>query len=501
MSNGPLDISEEDGTNLRRIRTASIATLGCKLNQSESDHMARQLAEAGVVLVPFGQQADLCLVNSCTVTHIGDRKSRQLIRQALRANPESFVAVAGCYAEVEAEAVAAIEGVGAVLGNRGKDRLVEVLRGYGLALGEEPSPRLSRGEGGMEAGPSVGSGPSPHEATCTLEGAATALVSREEPPFAPTRTRAFVKIQEGCDNHCSYCIVPTARGRQRSRPAEEVLDEIGRLVREGHQEVVLTGVNITAYGRDFGSDTARESSRGAGLLRLLERILAETDVPRLRLSSLQPEDWTPAFYDLWSSGRLCRHLHLSLQSGSGAVLKRMRRRYNVDRYARIVDDARRALPGVAITTDVIVGFPGESDEEFEETERFLRTIGFAGLHVFKYSPRKGTPAASMPDQVDPRVKQQRSDRLIGLAREMAAEFCSQFVGSVLGVLWEERVPQEEARRLGLIRCGEASWWTGLSDNYVRIFARSSGDLGGTVCGARVERPATEGVIGIPLRSR
>ncbi|MHB0870295.1 MAG: tRNA (N(6)-L-threonylcarbamoyladenosine(37)-C(2))-methylthiotransferase MtaB, partial [Chloroflexota bacterium] len=441
---------------MRRIRTASIATLGCKLNQSESDQMTRQLAEAGVTLVPFGQPADLYLVNSCTVTHIGDRKSRQLIRQAVRANPQAFVAVAGCYAEVEAEAVAAIEGVGAVLGNREKDRLVEALREYDLLLGWDG---LSDDEKGVAA---------------PIKGAATAAVSREESSLergrgsAPSRTRAFVKIQEGCDNHCSYCIVPTARGHQRSRPAEEVVEEIRRLVAEGHQEVVLTGVNITAYGRDFGSRVTRENARGMGLLRLLERILAETELPRLRLSSLQPEDWTPAFYGLWGSDRLCRHLHLSLQSGSDAVLKRMRRRYNVEQYARIVDEARSALPGVAVTTDVIVGFPGESEAEFEETQGFLRSIRFAGLHVFKYSPRTGTPAATMLDQVAPRVKQARSDRLIALAQEMAVEFRSQFLGSVLGTLWEERLPEREARRLGL-NGGEngSSWWTGLSDNYVR----------------------------------
>lgn len=441
---------------MRRIRTASIATLGCKLNQSESDQMARQLVEAGVTLVPFGQPADLYLVNSCTVTHIGDRKSRQLIRQAVRANPEAFVAVAGCYAELEAEAVKAIEGVGAVLGNRGKDRLVELLREHSLEVGEGQGERLV------------------------------------------PRTRAFVKTQEGCDNHCTYCIVPTARGHQRSRPVGEILEEIRRLVGEGHQEVVLTGVNITSYGRDWGSRATRENAQGRGLLRLLERILDETDLPRLRLSSLQPEDWNPDFCALWGSGRLCRHLHLSLQSGSDAVLKRMRRRYNVDEYARIVAEARQALPGVAITTDVIVGFPGETEEEQRETESFLRSIGFAGLHVFKYSPRSGTPAATMPDQVDPRVKQERSERLIALAEEMGREYRAQFLGSVLGVLWEESLPGGEARRLGLEVNG-SRWFTGLSDNYLRVYGSSPRDLAGTVSGARIERPAGEGVVGAPLR--
>lgn len=451
---------------MNRIRTASIATLGCKLNQSESDRMARQLADAGVTLVPFGRFADLYVINSCTVTHVGDRKSRQLIRRAVRANPEAFVVVAGCYAEMEPAAVSAIEGVDAVVGNKGKDRLVEVLRGCGLEVGEGPNgayratartPTLSLWERGQE------------------------------------RTRAFVKIQEGCDNHCSYCIVPRARGHRRSRPAEEVVEEIRRLASEGHQEVVLTGVNITTYGRDYGSKAVEPGERGMGLLRLVERILAETEVPRIRLSSLQPEDWSPQFYDLWSSGRLCRHLHLSLQSGSDAVLKRMRRRYNGEQYAGIVAEAREALPGVAVTTDVIVGFPGETEAEFLETEGFLRSVGLAGFHVFKYSPRVGTPAAEMPDQVDPRAKQERSDRLMVLSEECGERFRSQFVGGTLSVLWEEPLPGAEVRKLGL-ETGDRAWWTGLSDNYVRVYATGSTALVGRIAEARVERPTGEGVV-------
>ena len=478
---------------MRRIRTASIATLGCKLNQSESDQMAQQLVEAGVTLVPFGQRADLCLVNSCTVTHIGDRKSRQLIRQAIRANPAAFVAVAGCYAELEGEAVKAIEGVHAVLGNRGKDRLLELLREHSLEFGDgdlTPRPPSPQGKGeDFSPLPSEGNGesfPPP-----VGEGMGERSVSR---------TRAFVKIQEGCDNNCSYCIVPAARGHQRSRPADEVVEEIRKLVAEGHQEVVLTGVNITAYGRDWGSRATRENVGGQGLLRLLDRILAETDLPRLRLSSLQPEDWNPNFYDLWSSGRLCRHLHLSLQSGSDAVLKRMRRRYNCDRYAEIVSEARRAVPGVAITTDVIVGFPGETDEEHRQTEVFLRSIGLAGLHVFKYSPRSGTPAAVMPDQVDPRIKQERSEQLMALAAEMGRDFRTRFLRSTLGVLWEERLLQEDGDRLGLRdNSSDSLWWSGLSDNYVRVYTASSRPLAGTIGGTRIERLVGDGVVGVPLR--
>jgi len=454
---------------LKRIRTASIATLGCKLNQSESDRMMRELSSAGVVIVPFGQPADLCLINSCTVTHIGDRKSRQLIRQATRANPGAFVAVTGCYAELEPEAVSAIEEVAAVLGNAGKDRLIESLREYWLELGTE------------RRNDNVGAG-----------GPATQH---------PSRTRAFVKIQEGCDNHCSYCIVPRARGHQRSLSTEEILDEIRRLVAAGCQEAVLTGVNITAYGRDQGASTARESARGIGLVRLLERILSDTEISRVRLSSLQPEDWNPRFHELWTTGRLCRHLHLSLQSGSDAVLRRMRRRYNTGQYARIVEEARRELPGVAITTDVITGFPGESEAEHLETESFLHSIGFAGLHVFKYSPRAGTDAAAMADQVDPRVKQERSDLLIALAGEMSRQFRVQLAGSVLSALWEEPLPSTRARSLGIDARGGRIWWSGISDNYVRVYAAGPASLQGTVSGARIGPVVGDGVVGTMVRSK
>jgi threonylcarbamoyladenosine tRNA methylthiotransferase MtaB len=463
---------------LRRIRSASIATLGCKLNQSESDDMARQLAAAGVEMVPFGEPADLCVINSCTVTHIGDRKSRQVIRQAARNSPGAFIVVAGCYAEMEPGAVGAIEGVGAVLGNDGKAKLAEMLRGYSLELGVDPVPACQ-----------------PNSGESSLPGGHQGEVARAASPSA--RTRALVKVQDGCDCHCSYCIVPQARGHQRSRPAGEVVREIGRLVGEGCQEAVLTGVNITAYGRDHQSPSALESARGAGLLKLMMRILGETAIPRLRLSSLQPEDWTPDFYELWGSGRVCRHLHFSLQSGSDSVLRRMRRRYNVRHYAQVVEEARRALPGVAITTDVITGFPGETEGEQLETERFLRSVGFAGLHVFKYSPRSGTDAAEMGGQVAPSVKQERSERLIELSREMGREFRSGALGTVLSVLWEDPVSGREARGLGLEANG--SLWTGLSDNYIRVYGASSSRLGGSISGARVTALAGEGVSAVPTR--
>jgi threonylcarbamoyladenosine tRNA methylthiotransferase MtaB len=463
---------------LKQIRTASIATLGCKLNQSESDRMARQLSDAGVSIVQNGQPVDLFVVNSCTVTHIGDRKSRQLIRHAVRSNPEAFVLVTGCYAEMDPETVSAIEGVNAVLGNEGKERLVEALRGFGLEVGGSSHP-VDQPEG----------------RSTTLQLLCENKLGISQREMGHERSRAFVKIQEGCDNYCTYCIVPMARGHRRSRPAEDIVDEIKRLVLEGRQEIVLTGVNITAYGRDYGVKDEQPKDRSQGLRELVERILAETNVPRIRLTSLQPQDWSSNMYDLWNSGRLCRHLHLSLQSGSDTVLKRMRRRYNVDQYARIVAEAKKALPGVAITTDVIVGFPGETESEFLETEEFLRSISLAGFHVFKYSPREGTPAAKMPDQVDPKVKQERSDRLIALARESGEKFRASLIGSMLEVFWEERLTPDEARRLGLRSEGSVCW-KGLSDNYVKVYAAEPEWIGGRITGAKVEKLSGDGVLAV-----
>lgn len=463
-----------------QIRTAAIATLGCKLNQSESDEMARQLDEAGVAIVPFGHAADLFIINSCTVTHVGDRKSRHLVRQAVRANPSAYVAVTGCYAELEPKTIEAIEGVSAIIGNAGKGKLLDALRERGLCFGvtDGESERVSE------------------ETSLPFSRSLAPSITRS----LTAKTRAFVKIQEGCDNNCSYCIVPQARGEGHSLSTEAIVKEIRRRVDEGYQEVVLTGVNITAFDRDRGTASAVDAARGMGLVRLLEAILELTTIPRIRLSSLQPEDWNSGYYPLFDTGRLCRQLHLSLQSGSDAVLRRMRRRYNSRQYREIVEAARQEIPGVAITTDVIAGFPGETEEEHEESEQFLRSIGFAGLHVFKYSPRTGTPAATMPEQVPAQVKQDRSERLIGLADAMGREFRAGFAGTVLSVLWEEPLSRGDAQNLGLEQSGGRIMWSGLSDNYIRVYARGPEGLHGTIGGAIIGPVVGDGVLGTLVRT-
>jgi threonylcarbamoyladenosine tRNA methylthiotransferase MtaB len=390
--------------------TVALDTVGCKLNQAESQLFARQFAEAGYRLVPADNGADVYILNSCTVTHVADSKCRKLLNQARRRNPDALVVAVGCYVERARQELSRLKSVDLLLDNSQKTDLVSRLE----QLGHLSRPALS----------------------------STAN--------ADLRTRAFVKIQDGCNNFCSYCIVPLVRGREQSLPADGVISEIKQRVAGGDKEIVLTGTEIGAY-----------SYEDVNLVGLLKRILDETGVSRLRLSSLQPQEITPELLELWSDGRLCRHFHLSLQSGSDAVLRRMRRRYRAADYQRAVELIRKAVLGVAITTDIIVGFPGETDDEFRESYDFAREIRFARIHVFPYSPRPGTEAAAMPEQVADKVKRERSRRMLALGRACVRNFKRQFLGETVMVLWEKET------------CGV---WSGLTDNYIRVFTKSDQDL-------------------------
>ncbi|TET39882.1 MAG: tRNA (N(6)-L-threonylcarbamoyladenosine(37)-C(2))-methylthiotransferase MtaB [Dehalococcoidia bacterium] len=392
--------------NRKKSATVALETLGCKLNQAESESLARKFAEAGYRLVHPSDGADIYILNTCTVTHIADRKSRHLLRLVRRRNPNALVIATGCYAERAPEELARVEAVDMVLGNEEKAQLLQVF-GRGMA---SPASAL---------------GPSP-----------------------VLRTRSLVKIQEGCKQFCSYCIVPLVRGQERSLPTGEVVDEVKAKVGMGYQEVILTGTQIGAY---------RPS-----LELLVQRILAETDVARLRLSSLQPQELTPGLISLWADERLCRHLHLPLQSGSDPVLRRMRRRYSLANYERAVAMVREAIRDIALTTDIMVGFPGETEQEFEESYRFCQGMGFANIHVFPYSERPGTLAAQIPGKVGERVKKERSERMLELAREAALRFREQFLGRKMTVLWEKEAQQ--------------GVWVGLTDNHIRVFAQSSEPL-------------------------
>ena len=417
-----------------------LQSLGCKLNQSEVEALARRFVAAGCQVVMNVQDADLCVVNTCAVTHIAARKSRRLIRRLHRANPEARIVVTGCYAELFPHEVAKIEGVDLVIGNEDKERLVELLRvrGYGIK--------------------SYGLG-----------------VSTPIPyPLFFNRTRAFVKIQDGCNNRCAYCVIGLARGRERSRPPEEVLAEIEARVEAGCKEVVLTGVNIGAYGRDLGTSLGQ----------LIEDILTKTAVPRLRLSSIEPWDFDPSLLRLWEDSRLCRHLHLPLQSGCDATLRRMGRRYTTAEYAELVERAREAIPDLAVTTDVIVGFPGETEAEFEESLRFVEKMAFARIHVFKYSARPGTLAATMPHQVPPEVKRARSEVMMALGRCSSEAFRRRFLGRTMEVLWERK---ERGRE------GGKRVWSGLTDNYIRVWAESEANLANTIALAKLVALTEDGM--------
>jgi len=391
----------------------ALDSLGCKLNQAEVELLAKQFTEAGYRLVSASDKADIYILNTCTVTHIADRKSRQLLRQARCRNPAARLVATGCYAQRAPQEIARIEGVDLVLSNEQKPQLVQLLMESNLP----DSPVYPQNDG------AIGNG---------------------------CRTRALIKIQDGCDNFCSYCIVPSVRGGEQSLPIDRVIAEVGQRVAAGYREVVLTGVEIGAY-----------HDNGAGLKELLEQILIETDVARLRLSSLQPQEISAELIGLWRDKRLCPHFHLSLQSGSDGVLQRMGRRYTANQYREAVSSIRSVLPQAAITTDVIVGFPGETEEEFAKSRRFCRRMGFARIHVFPYSLRQGTQAARMSGQVAEGVKRRRSQRMLILAEESAQNFRQQFLGKTMTVLFEQQ---------------SNGVWSGLTDNYIKIYTRSDQDL-------------------------
>jgi threonylcarbamoyladenosine tRNA methylthiotransferase MtaB len=389
------------------LGTIALQTLGCKLNQAETELLARQFLEAGYRVVAPDQPANVYLLNTCTVTHIADRKCRNLLRLAHRRNPEALIVATGCYVERAAIDVGGIEGVGLVVGNRDKDRLVEIVRA-----------RVD-GDEARESG--------------------------NRPQRSPFRTRALIKIQEGCSQGCSFCVVPRVRGRERSRTIEEVVSEVKTRETEGYNEVILTGTRIGSYSHD------------GGLRGLVERILKESDVPRIRLSSLEPCDLTSELLELWQNSRLCPHIHLPLQSGCDSVLERMGRAYSTADYERAAALSREAVPNLALTSDIMVGYPGESEEEFSESYSFCERMGFAGLHVFPFSARPGTKAARMVGKVEDGEKKRRCQLMLELARRSSQRFRERFVGQSMDVLWE-------GNKDGIC--------FGLTDNYMRVFLPS-----------------------------
>jgi threonylcarbamoyladenosine tRNA methylthiotransferase MtaB len=420
-----------------------LESVGCRLNIGAVEAMARELARAGHRVVGPGASAQLCILNTCTVTAIASRKSRQLIRQLKRANPSAAVIVTGCDAELAPQEMAEI-GVDLVVGNADKDRLIELAKSGGLLDIPQPDPD-------------------------------------EQSLFAPgdtTRTRAFLKIQDGCDNRCTFCVITIARGIGRSVPAESVVGEIRELQRLGYREVVLSGVHLGSYGHDHGDLQ--------GLHHLIRRILDETDIERLRLSSLEPWDLNAAFFEAFANPRLLPHLHLPLQSGCDETLKRMARRTSQKEFSALVENARRAVPEIGISSDIIVGFPGETDQEFEESIDLVRELAFSRLHIFRYSRREGTPAAKMGGQVRGPVAQDRSQRMHALAADLERAFNSNLIGRTADVLWETAEDH-----------GDALVWSGLTPNYVRVSTTTptDEDLLNTVTPTRITEVVPGGVVG------
>jgi threonylcarbamoyladenosine tRNA methylthiotransferase MtaB len=409
-------------------RRVAIQTIGCKLNQAESECLARRFLEAGYQLVPPDASPDIYVLNTCTVTHIADRKCRHLLRQTYRQNPNAFIVVTGCYAQRVPQELGQIEGVALVLSNEDKNRLLQPFKA-----------RLNE-----------------------------SITATKQTLPSPFRTRTSVKIQDGCNESCSYCIVPQTRGRERDVPIDQVLTEVKERVNEGYKEVTLTGTQIGNYGGN------------GGLKELVNRILSQTEVQRLRLSSLRPQDLSPSLPRIWDDNRICRHLHIPLQSGSDTVLQWMRRCYSTTEYERAVTMAQGLIPGVAITTDIMVGFPGESEDEFEQSLRFCERMGFARLHVFPFSERPGTAAARMPNKVDVKTKRERSQIMLQLGQRMAQVFSRRFLGQRLTVLWEEE-------KHGI--------WSGHTDNYIKVFTKSDKPLDNKLLSVRLVAEYEQGLWG------
>ena len=413
--------------------TVSILTHGCKLNQADSEDLSRRFERAGYKVVGASEPADIYIVNTCTVTHAADGKARQALRAAHRQSPSSLVVATGCYAQRDPKVVAEVMGVGLVVGNSDKEYLVDAVM---AARGDHPVPWA------------IGDDPPPITA-----------------PGVLGRTRAMVKIQEGCNQVCAYCIVPKVRGRERSILPEVVLGQVRQRAEEGYKEVVLTGTQLGSYGFDLP---------GVNLRGLIELLLRDTEIERLRVSSLQPQEITSDQLELWSNPRLCPHFHMPLQSGNDYLLKQMRRRYTTAQYADAVERVRREVPGVSITTDLIVGFPGEEERHFRESLRFVEEMKFSSTHVFPYSVRAGTSAAYMGPRIDDKTKRGRMDEMLALARVQASAFRQRSLGTTRQVLWE-RADVQHGRCVGL----------GLTDNYLKVYTEWERPLINQITAARL----------------
>ena len=438
------------------MKKVALHNLGCKVNSYEIDVMQQMLQKNGYQIVEFEQKADIYIVNTCSVTSIADRKSRQMLHKAKKNNPDSIVVAVGCYVQTGTEDILKDEGIDLAIGNNKKKDLVNILEQFLKEKGMHTEDKTL------------------HDTTIidinhTKEYEEMTLEQTAE------HTRAYIKIQDGCNQFCTYCIIPYARGRVRSRKKEDIISEIKGLVKRGYKEVVLTGIHISSYGTDFGQ---------AGLLDLVRSIQEIEGLQRIRLGSLEPRIVTEVFAaGLSKLSKVCPHFHLSLQSGSLNTLKRMNRHYTPGEYLRGVEELRKAFINPAITTDVIVGFPGETEEEFEETREFLENIRLYEMHIFKYSIRKGTIAAKMPDQVPDQIKAKRSDILLEIEERLSREYREIYIGQEVAVLFEE-----EKEILG------ESYQIGHTSQYVKVAYKTDKNLSNQIVSGKVTKLLTNDIL-------
>ena len=389
------------GENLRKV---AFYTLGCKVNQYDTEAVLEKFKAANYEVVDFSDYADVYVVNTCTVTHLSDRKCRQMLRKTKKINENSILVAMGCYAQIAADKIKdQVSEIDIIIGTDKRNQIVEVVEAF----------EKDRAE------------------TINLVSDIMDVNEFEEMTISHLgeRTRVYIKVQEGCNNYCSYCIIPYTRGKIRSRKEEQVVEEVTKLANLGFKEIILTGIHVLAYGKDLGN---------TNLIQLLKRVHEVEGIERIRMSSIEPVAITKEFIDaLRELPKVCHHFHLSLQSGSDRVLKRMNRKYTTADYLRSVEDLRSLWPDVAITTDIIVGFPGETDEEFEETVAFVEKVKLAQIHIFPFSPREGTPAAKMKEQIAPEIKEKREKELATKEKELRLAYMKQFVGQEMEVLFEK----------------------------------------------------------------
>lgn len=431
------------------MKKAALHNLGCKVNAYETEAMQHLLEEAGYEIVPFTQKADVYVINTCSVTNMADRKSRQMLHKAKKNNPDSIVVAAGCYVQTSEKEVLNDLSVDIVIGNDRKHDLVRLLEEYSLDSVNDTVDDINDGKHDFEE----------------------LFIDQTK-----EHTRAFIKVQDGCNQFCSYCIIPYARGRVRSRRFENVIAEVERLAANGFKEVVLTGIHLSSYGVDFEEAT--------GLLELIQAVNAVKGIERIRLGSLEPKIVTEHFAsELSKLDKICPHFHLSLQSGCDATLKRMNRKYTTKEYERGCELLRKYFVHPAITTDVIVGFPGETEEEFEQTKAYLEHIHFYEMHIFKYSKRKGTHAAVMPDQIDEQVKAARSEKLIALGHDMSKEFRKFYIGKNEEVLFEEKAV-----------IGDKEYFVGYTKEYVKVAKKTDENLENQIVSGRISGMLTDEIL-------